>query len=177
MLEISALGSVCELEDLAESPRIPTLDGRDLADNRTVPEDGNFPRWKIRSLGTVASSKAIQRERQELLESGAMVIYATEFADLSDGRRVILKDDRGWTDWARESQESPWKIASGREMTRSTILTLDPDEDDWEWLEWVVERLLQLGFEVDPISVHAAPYRVEFGPLLQHELRQRKIDR
>ncbi|MCY4194098.1 MAG: hypothetical protein OXF04_07355 [bacterium] len=105
-----------------------------------------------------------------MLEAGVLAISAVEFADLSDGTRVILSTDRGWTHAPREFEGGPWKIASGREFTRTAILTLDPDDSDWKWVQRIVEMLSEFGFEVDPASVHAAPFRVEFGPRLRREL-------
>ena len=110
-------------------------------------------------------------QRQKMLESGRLSFYAEEFADLSDGRRLILKDDRGWSSGPVNS----WKSANGRELTKEAILMLGPGDDE-VWMEWVVERLRFLDVDVDPVSVHAAPFRVEFGPRVQRELRQRKPD-
>ena len=117
-------------------------------------------------------------ERRKKLESGELSLYAEEFADLSDGRCVILKDDRGWS--LRPNRyprypDSSWKFASGRKLAKEAILVLDPDDNE-RWMEWVVGRLRFLGIDVDPASVHAAPFKVEFGPRVRYELRQRKPD-
>ena len=111
--------------------------------------------------------------RRKTLESGRLRLYAEEFADLSDDRRVILRDDRGWGLRPIDFRNSSWKFASGRELAKQAILVLDPDDNE-RWIEWVVERLRFLGIDVDPVSVHAAPFQVEFGPRVRHELRQRK---
>ena len=115
-------------------------------------------------------------ERRKTLESGELSLYAEEFADLSDGRRVILKDDRGWSlqrNHYLRYPDSSWKFTSGRQLAKEAILVLDPDDNE-RWIEWVVERLRFLGIDVDPASVHAAPFKVEFGPRVRRELRQRK---
>ena len=114
-------------------------------------------------------------EQRKTLESGELSLYTEEFADLSDGRRVVLKDDRGWSLRPFRYPDSSWKFASGRKLAKEAILVLDPDDHE-RWMEWVVERLRFLGVEVDPASVHAAPFQVEFGPRVRHELRQRKSD-
>ena len=114
--------------------------------------------------------------RRKTLESGRLKLYAEEFADLSDGQRVILKDDRGWSLRPIDFRDSSWKFANGRELAKKAILVLDPDDNE-RWIEWVIERLRFLGVNVDPASVHAAPFRVEFGPRVRHELRQRKSDK
>ncbi len=119
----------------------------------------------------------------------------TEFADLSDGQRVTLRDDRGFSgslhavnwdpdtgevidaSWHRGSRleslvSDPWRFETREGLTRRVIAALDPD-DDQEWFEWVVGRLDSLGIEIDPASVEAAPYRVEFGTRVLEELEKR----
>lgn len=125
----------------------------------------------------------------------ALNFSLTEFADLSDGQRVVLSDDRGFgstlhaVEWDPETGEvrdaswhegselealvsDPWRFTTRESLTKSVIGALDP-EDDQEWYHWVVERLDSLGFEVDPASVEAAPYRVEFGSRVLEELEKR----
>ena len=170
MLEVVALGAVVEIEDLTALPRRPMAYGSYFV-GRPTPDGlgaARRPRWSSPPDGLLA-------ERQKMLGAGRPQFYAEEFADLSDGRRVILKDDRGWSHWPVHFPYSQWKVADGRELTKEAILILDPGDDE-VWMEWVVERLRFLGIEVDPASVHAAPFQVEFGPRVQHELRQRKFD-
>ncbi len=156
MLEVTALGAVCESEDLAAPRRVHS-------DDADQPARFGF-------VGTVGPAGSLEQERRAMLEAGVLAISAVEFADLSDGTRVVLSTDRGWTHAPREFEGGPWKIASGREITRTAMLTLDPDDSDWEWVQRIVDVLSELGFEVDPTSVHAAPFRVEFGPRLRREL-------
>lgn len=141
--------------------------------------DGQVPDTSERSRTTVPD-----RERRVVLdvvalgaiveiEEGRPQFHAEEFADLSDGRRVILKDDRGYSDWPESSPDSSWKVATGHELTIEAIAMLSPGDDEL-WMEWVVERLRLFDIDVDPVSVRAAPFHVEFGPRVQHELRQRK---
>ena len=111
----------------------------------------------------------------EIEESGMPQFHAEEFADLSDGRRVILKYDGYWSDWPMNSPDSSWKVATGHELTIEAIAMINQGDDEL-WMEWVVERLGFFGVDVDPVSVRAAPFHVEFGPRVRHELRQRKSD-
>ncbi len=108
--------------------------------------------------------------------SGEPGISALEFADLSDGCRIGLRDGRSWSHWPLNTPDSQWASANGHQLANEAILMLDPDDnddnDDWE--RWIVEELRQVGIEADPTSVHAAPYRIEFGPRLQDMLRQPK---
>ena len=52
------------------------------------------------------------------------------------------------------------------------LARVDPDDDEL-WWRWLVDRLAELGFNVDVAAVRSVPYRVEFGPVLDGELRQR----
>lgn len=121
-----------------------------------------------------------------------------EFADLSDGRRVTLRDNRGFssassvvrfvdeTDHVPEtscdrgsctessigiSSSDPWRHTTQASLTQSVLAAVQPD-DDLYWFEWVVERLRSFGIEIDPASVRAAPYRVEFGSRVLQKLQQ-----
>ena len=172
-LSVVALGAICELEDLTGPPRLPTCDAAvlDPIPHSTVQDSTRAIRHQ--QFFTTVPSKMMQAQRKEWLESGTLAFYLEEFADLSNGQRVILKDDRGWNGSYRESRDGPWKLITGRELTKQTILVLDPD-DEVLWMEDVIEELRLCGINVDPASVHAAPFRVEFGPRLQSELRQRK---
>ena len=129
----------------------------------------------IKGSYCAAPPEMMMAEQRKMLESGELSLYAEEFADLSDGRRVILKDDRGWSLRPFRYPDSSWKFASGRKLAKEAILVLDPDDNE-RWMEWVVERLRFLGIDVDPASVHAAPFQVEFGPRVRHELRQRRSE-
>ena len=171
VLDVIALGAIFEIEDLTGPPRWPVLYGGYCV-RRPAPEELGTPRPLPRRG---PESEGLEAERQRMLESGKPQFYAEEFADLSDGRRVILKDDRGWSHWPMNSPDSNWKVATGHELTIEAIAMLNPGDDDL-WMEWVVERLRFFGIDVDPVSVRAAPFQVEFGPRVRHELRQRKSD-
>lgn len=180
MLSVVALGAICEVaEDNAVKyadepvPELPTDGPRPSPYHPGLPiqddADGSEPMQRHLSL--------------------------TEFADLSDGRRVTLRDDRGFSsslhavDWDPDTGEvkeaswhpgsrleslvsDPWRFETRESLTRDVIAALDPD-DDQEWCEWVVERLRSLGIEVDLESLEAAPYRVEFGSRVLEELGKR----
>ena len=171
-LDVVALGAIVEIEDLTGPPRWPVLYGGYCV-RRPAPEELGTPRPLPRRG---PETEGLEAERQRMLEAGKPQFYAEEFADLSDGRRVILKDDRGWSHWPMNSPDSNWKVATGHEFTIEAIVMLDPGDDEL-WMEWVVERLGFFGVDVDPVSVRAAPFRVEFGPRVRHELRQRKSDK
>ena len=116
-----------------------------------------------------------------------------EFAELDDGRRLELRADRGWTSRQRfaygpidETDErgpgppslpvdvnDPWQFRTRQSLTRSVLACVDPDDDE-SWWRWLIERLAELGVDdVDMAAVRSVPYRVEFGPVLDGELRRR----
>lgn len=106
-------------------------------------------------------------------------VSLTEFADLSDGRRVIVRSDRGFSE--------SWKHSPGPFHGHSTPQSYADYIRDWfknteecpccEFSpEWVIERLQRLyGLEIDPASIRAArqvPLQVELGPHLLEQLPQ-----
>ncbi len=157
MVEVVALGAVVELADpVGSGATVEELDAT------MQPRDGGY--------GPVPS-KMLLAQRSRMAKTGRPHLYAVEFADLSDGRRIVLRDDRGWRHWPPNTPASRWRIANGREIAKMAILILDPDDND-DWERWVVEQLRSAGVDADPASVHAAPYQVDFGSRVQHELRQ-----
>ena len=115
-----------------------------------------------------------------------------EFSEISDGRRLTLRSDRGWgssrprvacvladTDERGPGPPTvpfdlsdPWQFETRQTLTESVLACVGPDDDE-QWYEWVVARLGELDVVVGAASVRAAPYRVEFGPLLDSKLRKR----
>ena len=95
------------------------------------------------------SPESMMAGRRKKLESGSLSLYAEEFADLSDGRRVVLKDDRGWSLRPTHRQDSSWKFDNGCALTFEAATILEPDYNEL-WMEWVVERLDFFGVDVDP---------------------------
>lgn len=174
-----SLGAVCELEDPFAPPRVPILDGRDdvilsAEVEGDATKSNSIPRRGRRRgfVGRIAPSKMRVSSFEKSSEIELSSFYAVEFADLSDGRRVVLRDDRGWFSWPVNSPNSEFRRACGRELTKYAILCLDPDDNE-EWAKWIVNRLHSLGIEIDPTTVHSAPFVIEFGPLAQRELRER----
>ncbi len=98
-----------------------------------------------------------------------------EFADLSDGRRVVVRDDRG-TGWSCKRREDPWRNTSAEQEADYMRDAIEQFEEDRPCSpEWVVEQIRdRYGIEVDLMSVEVAltkPRRIEVGERLrQHEL-------
>jgi hypothetical protein len=95
----------------------------------------------------------------------------SEFADLDDGRRVILHDERGFTvGWVGLDPNEATGVGGVRESAaalenhvRNVVL---PDEDDGEEHPWVwLARLARdSGLEVTAEQLRPLPYRVVFTP-------------
>ena len=111
-----------------------------------------------------------KRERRR--ESGSLSV--TEFADLSDGRRVILRNDRGYG-WIWGDSPGPWPGVTRQSLVESIrYYVVQLEEDRPSSPEWVVEFVACLyDIEIDLASVQAAlraSYHVEFGPRLSQQL-------
>ena len=159
MVEILALGAVIELDDPGRRESGVVELRADMQ-----PRDGGYGPIDV---------KMLRNRRIRLADASMPHLYAVEFADLSDGHRIVLRENRGWCHWPPNTPESRWRIANGREIVKMAILILDPDDND-DWERWVTQELRRVGADVDAASVHAAPYRVEFGPALDAALRQRE---
>ncbi|MYB24413.1 MAG: hypothetical protein F4X37_04820 [Acidimicrobiia bacterium] len=98
----------------------------------------------------------------------------TEFADLSDGQRVVLRNDRGHgCIWG--NSPGPWPGLTRQNFAddiRDWFAQLE--EDRATSPEWVVDFVARLyDIKIDLASVKAAlqaPRRVEFGPRLAQQL-------
>ena len=150
-MSVVALGAVCEL---ARNPS--TVSGRTLNDHDLA---------------------------------AGLSFHLDEFAEISDAGGVISRSDRGWSSGRMrfayglpEPDElgpgplpippiditDPWQFETRQTLTKSVLAVVDPDDDE-EWYEWVRARLGELDVEVDSAPIRAAPYRVEFGPLLDQQ--------
>ena len=104
-------------------------------------------------------------------ESGSVPgvdVGISEFADLNDGRRMIWKEDRGWS---TSTEYSPWPVDNGRDLTFEAMMVTDTENHRLNsYIEWALEGLRDMGLDVDPASVYCAPFRVECGPRLEAEM-------
>lgn len=133
ILSVVALGAICEIEDLSLPPRVPSYPGGRR--NAQAPPDlmPSFARSPQSSSYHAVMSKRWQlAERKKMIESRTLHFYLQEFAELSNGQRVILRDDRGWSASPEQFLNSPWKTLTGRELTRdarSSLLRSRCDSD------------------------------------------------
>ncbi len=152
MARVVLLGVVCDLQD---PPR---------------PED--YPPADPQYVGfSPITREAIEQE----LASGRyddpaqQSFHLTEFAELDDGRRITVREDRGFG--GRSSDGDYWRHVTRERLTLETLSAVGPDEGDQHPpKQWIVERLRDLGCPVDHGSVEAAPYRVDFTDRLLQRL-------
>lgn len=94
-----------------------------------------------------------------------------EFADLDDGRRVVWKHDRGWTGGTFH-EDCDWPLTNGRDLTVEAVMVTGDAEDGADsYVEHAFRALRDLGHSVTRSSVYFAPFRVEYGPVLEREPR------
>lgn len=189
MLSVVVFGAVCELNDEDPYGRVaPTVyfnpppaperaeaPDPDIAQTHRGRFRGQFtsvyttvdqaPRWQRR----------LERYRERRRRRGQAGVSFTEFADLSDGRRVIMRNDRG-INWARSDGLDPWLDETRESLAGEVRDYLLAEEEDCCPIspESVVEHLQRYyDLEVDAASVQAAlqlPRRIEFGTRLLQEL-------
>ena len=187
MLSIAFFGVVCEVlteeEDYLRSVSVDhfsmTWQEAEAADLVT-PEDNTQTKglsWSIRSLYQPPKHVVHRRRKRPRHRRKRTAFSATEFAELSDGRRVDVRSDRGFG-WSWKHSPGPFHnqtVESFTDETRHWFMEYEEDEPTPP--EWFVERFQRLyGIEIDPASVQAArrvPLRVELGPrLLQLQPQQ-----
>ncbi len=97
----------------------------------------------------------------------------SEWAELADGRRVVLHDGvLGFTS-VLSTDEDPWTVYDEDLVTSAVLSAVLPDEDDGEdhpW-SWLLELLTEHGVAADESELRTAPYVVELGPALTARLR------
>jgi hypothetical protein len=90
-----------------------------------------------------------------------------EFADLDDGRRLALHEERGFTTTGQ------WRYLTLENLERDVRTTVRPDEDDtgdehpWEWLAGLLQSP---GVEATAEELQLLPYHVEFSERLRARL-------
>ncbi len=103
-----------------------------------------------------------------------------EFAELADGRRLTLHEERGFTSFTVASSSTgrpppgdQWHYLTLENLERDVRTTVLPDDDDtqdehpWEWLS----ELLQVhGVEATAQELRLLPYDVVFSERLRARL-------
>jgi hypothetical protein len=115
-------------------------------------------------------------------EASGLSFSARHDAVLADGRRVVLLDDRGWTqsiltfgDHAlstREGRRSPWEFVTRERLEENARDVVGPDEpygnstraetEEGHWAT-LAARLGNVGVDADWTELPALPHDVEFS--------------
>ncbi|MDT0277266.1 hypothetical protein [Blastococcus goldschmidtiae] len=109
-----------------------------------------------------------------VLDPRAVSFRVAEFADLSDGRRIRLHAERGFT---IGGGPDPWAGLTLDQLTDDVLNTVLPDDaedtgEDHPW-SWLAELLRVQGVDAGPEDLRGLPYAVEFS----NRLRARVLDR
>ena len=90
-----------------------------------------------------------------------------EFADLADGRRITLHEERGFTTSAQ------WRYLTLDDLERDVRTTVLPDDDDTQdehpW-GWLAELLHVRGVDATAEELRLVPYDVVFSERLRARL-------
>ncbi|HVX46784.1 MAG TPA: hypothetical protein VHC49_23025 [Mycobacteriales bacterium] len=98
--------------------------------------------------------------------SGGISASARLDAELGDGRRVVLLDDRGW------GESRDWNSATAPDLEEAARMVVGPDEPidgrshaeesaaHWAYLAGILHRQ---GVEVGPAELEKLPHDVEFS--------------
>lgn len=201
MLRVVVFGAVCEVPDVDRdgrrsptvyfnSPTVPETaepaGGTEAAGDRAEPDPSAVPtgrgRFRGRSEGFFTTpdhaprwQRLLERRREEQQRRTHGSVSFSEFADLSDGRRVIMRNDRG-INWSWSDGQDPWSDVTPESLAGEARDYLQAEEEDCCPIspESVVEHVRRrYNLEIDVASVQAAllvPRRIEFGARLLREL-------
>ena len=172
-LSVVAIGAVCEIGEREIVARSAAQEKESYEKNQHQQSTEDVKPHGRKDFYTLTSNGMHQKQRVAKHESEILHFCLQEFADLSNGERVVLRDDRGWTEWAQGHSRSRWKLITGQELTRLVLTVLEPDDYD-EWMVWICERLNELGIPTDQATIRAVPFLVEFGPRVQRDLKERR---
>jgi hypothetical protein len=160
-LTVVGLGAWCDyVTETEERDRL-----RRMVPLHVVPRPNSEPRpaaWA--PLNEEAVEEAIENFRRGLH------FRVQEFAELSDGRRITLHDERGYS---TSGPADPWRYQTADSIEADVRTTVLPDDDDGEehpW-EWLVELLHAQGVEASPEQLKQVPYRVELSQRLHDKLQ------
>jgi hypothetical protein len=109
-------------------------------------------------------------------DQGGHSAWAHLYVVLSDGERLLLLDDRGWSTGAASIGQ-----LGRRHIEHTARMVVDPDgpcrggTDDqmeaWYW-EWMERKVLDAGFAAEAAELKALPHDVEIGQRLRQHLAQ-----
>ncbi len=112
-------------------------------------------------------------------ESGPELAFrVTEFADLADGRRLVLRAERGFTSRLNgpgaDEPGAAWRHETPAGLAADVLATVLPDDaeetgEDHPWEE-LAGLLRDRGVAVPAVELRRVPYVVEFSDRVQARL-------
>jgi hypothetical protein len=121
-----------------------------------VPVPSELPSWP---------GEAVEDQVEDFKQGISFDVH--EFADLDDGRRLTLHEERGFT------TSGQWRHLTLENLERDVRTTVLPDDDDtqdehpWEWLAGLLHAR---GVEATAEELRLLPYGVEFSERLRARL-------
>jgi hypothetical protein len=127
------------------------------------PSVSSSPGWA--AVGPEGIEQALEHHR------GGLSFSVAEFVELSDGRRIILHNERGfsgtmhWADLTRAELES---------AVRTSVLPDDDDEaavEEHPW-EWLAQLAAARGVDVSADDLRKVPHVIEFSDRVVERLER-----
>ncbi len=114
------------------------------------------------------STEEVEKLVEDFKRGLSFVVH--EFAELADGRRLTLHEERGFTTSGGPAPSDPWRYLTLERLERDVRTTVLPDDDDTQdehpW-EWLAELLRVHGVEATAEELRLLPYDVVFSERLR----------
>jgi hypothetical protein len=119
---------------------------------------------RLGALADGADDKEHYALNEELNDDASSVSIAIEqFAELSDGRRIVLDDQLGFSVGLRgRGRSQTWQAMKRRDVEADIRTVLLPDVDDGEahpW-QWLADRIRNHGVQASPEELKAVLYEI-----------------
>ena len=133
--------------------------------------------YRQRLVGEGWPADEIENLVEEFRRGVSFVVH--EFADLADGRRLTLHEERGFSTFSVASSGTGRPVSSDQwhcltlenldRDVRTTVLPDDDTQDEHPW-EWLAELLQVHGVDVAAEELRLVPYDVVFSERLRARL-------
>jgi len=163
-VSVVALGAYC---DVSWGQVWVADDNFRLTEPEMAIECLEMPDGRLREYFPLLAATSPDRELVRKL-TRRIEFQVSEFADIADGRRIMLRDDRGWNAVLTQNW---WQRATREHLAEETKKVFARDEH-----EDIRERMESLGIAIDPLSLRSAPYVVEFGPFVLARLQRSEFE-